>query len=49
MIDCDDLKSIETGELGEMLGWSIDTSEQYAECRSKVKAWIKVGKALKNP
>ena len=49
MIDCDDLKSVETGVLGEMLTWSVDTSEQYADCRSKVKAWIKVGKALKNP
>ena len=31
MIDCDDLKSIETGEMGEVLTWTVDTSEQYAE------------------
>ena len=47
MIDCHDLEQLETGEMGEALMWVIDTSEQYAECRSKVKAWIKVGKALK--
>lgn len=47
MVDCDDLKGVDTGELGEMLSWSVDTSEQYAECRAKVRAWIKIGKALK--
>lgn len=47
MVDCDDLKSVETGELGEVLSWSIDTLEQYAECRAKVRSWINVGKALK--
>lgn len=49
MTDCEDLKQLETGEMGEVLTWTVDTSEQYAECRAKVKAWIKVGKALKNP
>lgn len=40
MFDCDDLKGIETGELREILAWSIDTSEQYVECRAKGRAWI---------
>ena len=47
MTDCEDLKQLETGEMGEALTWTVDTSEQYAECRAKVRAWIKVGKALK--
>ena len=47
MIDCQDLKQLETGEMGESLTWIVDTSEQYADCRAKVKAWIKIGEKLK--
>ena len=47
MIDCDDLQNIKTGEMGESLTWIVDTSEQYAECRAKVRAWIKIREKLK--
>ena len=46
MIDCDDLRMLETGEMGEALTWSVGNSEQYAECRSKVRSWIEIGKKL---
>ena len=44
MIECDDLPLLETGEMGEALTWMVSTSEQYAECRAKVKAWIDIEK-----
>lgn len=47
MIDCHDLEQLETGEMGEALMWVIDTSEQYAECRAKVKAFIEIHKPSK--
>lgn len=46
MIDCDDLQKLKTGEMGEALTWIVSTSEQYAECRAKVKAWIDIGKSI---
>lgn len=46
MIDCDDLRILETGEMGEALTWIVSTSEQYAECRAKYQSWIEIGKRL---
>lgn len=28
--------------MGEALIWIVDTSEQYTDCRAKVKAFIKI-------
>lgn len=46
MIDCDDLRTFETGEMGEALTWIVGTSEQYAECRAKHRSWIEIGKKM---
>lgn len=47
MIECDDLRQVESGKLGESLTWIVGTSEQYAECRAKVKSWIEIGNSIK--
>lgn len=46
MIDCEDLRTLDNGTMGESLTWIVGTSEQYAECRAKVKSWIEIGKSM---